>query len=254
MPTPPGVAALWSKFKACPTDQLRNALMEHYLPLVERSAQRLRMRLPACIDVEDLIGFGVFGLAEAIDAYDVRRNIKFSTFSARRIRGAMVDELRTMDWLPRQVRSAARRQAEIDARFRAIHGRPASDEEMADRLHLKPEVFRELSRHARAAEMRSLERRPTHRDGPAAPLPIDTRTASPARSAQWRLIKDTLLSGLAREERLLITLYYYEDMTMAEVGQTLGISESRVSQLHGEILKRLRAKLQSPKRRTPVAA
>jgi RNA polymerase sigma factor for flagellar operon FliA len=254
MPTSAGIAALWSKFKSRPTEQVRNALMEHYLPLVERSARRLRMRLPACIDVEDLVGFGVFGLVEAIDAYDVGRNIQFTTFSARRIRGAMVDELRTMDWLPRQVRAAARRQAEIDAHFRALHGRPASDEELADRLHMKPSTFRELARHARASEMRSLERRVMHGDGQASSLPIDVRTVSPARSAQWRLIKDVILRGLNRQERLLITLYYYEDMTMHEIGQTLGISESRISQLHGVILKRLRTKLQPPKPRTTAAA
>ena len=240
------IDAVWARYKAEPTAALRNVIMEHYLPLVHKTAQRLHAKLPATVILDDLFSAGVLGLMDAIESFQVDRHVRFSTFSATRIRGAILDELRSLDWVPRLVRSNAKK---LDAAQRELEselGRNPSDEEMADRMRLPVGDYRDMAGDARTVMVTSLS---AHRPGDAnsaddgqevGPLP-DPKAADPVDESQRRALKAAITKGLSRAERLLVTLYYYENLTMREVGQVLDLSESRVSQMHTQIVKRLRA-------------
>src|SRR6266487_3293189 len=192
------VPQLWRDYHANPSDELRNQLVENFLPLVKYNAERIWSRLPDGVELDDLISAGVFGLMDAIDAFDVNRGVKFETYCVPRIRGAMLDELRTMDWVPRLVRSKASKLEETRKALEAEPGRPPRPDKKAED--------------------------PTHR-------------------LQNRDLMRLVTRGLNRNERLIIILYYYEDMTMKEIGATLDLSESRVSQMHSSIVARLQAQL-----------
>src|SRR5271165_2304124 len=138
------IQQLWRDYRAEPTVELRNQLVEHYLPLVKYNAERIWARLPEGVDLDDLISAGVFGLMDAIDAFDLERGVKFETYCVPRIRGAMLDELRTMDWVPRLVRSKASKLEEARKALEAEHGRPPRPEEMAHRLGVTIEDLQHL--------------------------------------------------------------------------------------------------------------
>lgn len=237
---------IFSRYKRTRSPILRNSLLEHYMPLVNRCAERLRMRLPACVQVEDLISAGVFGLSDALESYNIDRQVLFSTFSARRIHGSMLDELRAMDWVPRQVRKTKKALANATRELEADRGRRPSDEEMADTLHLPIERYAKLARDARGTLLLPLDQ--TFRPSPdgckdeGRQLP-DPRTPDPVREQQKRHLKELVTQGLSRAERLIVILYYYESLSMREIGLVLDLSESRVSQMHSLILIRLRARL-----------
>src|SRR3954465_575172 len=138
------IAQLWLDFKAGPTEEMRNQLVENYLPLVKYNAERIWARLPDGVELDDLISAGVFGLMDAIDAFDLTRGVKFETYCVPRIRGAMLDELRTMDWVPRLVRSKASKMEEARKALEASLGRPPRPDEMAARLGVTVEDFEKL--------------------------------------------------------------------------------------------------------------
>ena len=191
---------------------------------------------------------GIFGLMDAIDAYDMDRGVKFETYCAPRIRGAILDELRSMDWVPRLVRS---RSSQIDQARKSIemeHGRKATDEELATKLNVNKEEFAKIRRDAGAVGVVSLSRKwfetDSNKDVREIDVLEDARQVNPLTAAQKHDLKDLITRGLSRAERLIVVLYYYEQMTMKEIGVTLDLSESRVSQMHSSILARLKAQLQ----------
>ena len=236
---------IWARYKRTGSRKLRNALLEHYLPLVRRAAERVAARLPASVQLDDLVSVGVLGLMDAVDAFDPNRRVRFATFSATRIRGAILDELRAMDWVPRLARSNARKFADAATRLESELGRAPSDEEVAQRLGLPAGEFEAVARDARSTcGLVSLSRRRTDADGEGEHEEItrlaDPRAGDPEREAQRRMLKQLLTRGLSRAEQLIVTLYYYEDLTMSEIGRALALSESRVSQLHSGLLRRLR--------------
>src|SRR3984957_3581140 len=145
------VQQLWRDYRAEPTTELRNQLVELYLPLVKYNAERIWARLPEGVDLDDLISAGVFGLMDAIDAFDLERGVKFETYCVPRIRGAMLDELRTMDWVPRLVRSKHTKMEEARKSLEALHGRPPTDLELAERLGLPMEEFDKMAIDANPA-------------------------------------------------------------------------------------------------------
>src|SRR5256885_14311907 len=153
------VQQLWRDYRAEPTTDLRNQLVELYLPLVKYNAERIWARLPDGVDLDDLISAGVFGLMDAIDAFDLDRGVKFETYCVPRIRGAMLDELRTMDWVPRLVRSKASRLEETRKALEAALGRPPRSEEMAQRLGTTLEEFEKISGDATAVSLVSLNKK-----------------------------------------------------------------------------------------------
>jgi RNA polymerase sigma factor for flagellar operon FliA len=243
---------LWTLYKQDPSESLRNFLIVKYRPIVRYNAERLHTRLPDEVDVDDLISVGVFGLMDAIDGFDLERGVKFETFCAQRIRGAMLDELRSMDWVPRIVRSRTSKVERAKASLEAELGRPATQEEISHKLGVDAEEVKKILKDGRAVSMSSLSRERYQSDGSRDVLEIDvledTTQINPLGEIQRRDLKNLLTKGLSRAERLIVILYYYEEMTMKEIGATLDLSESRVSQMHSSILARLKAQMQHRER------
>ncbi len=250
------VLALWKKYKRRPDKGLRNQLIEHYLPLVKYNAERICAKLPDEVELDDLMSAGIFGLIDAIDAFDLDRGVKFETYSATRIRGAILDELRTMDWVPRLVRSRAHKLDAMSKELEAELGRIPSEDEIARRMNMSREEFDRLLRDATAVTLVSLNRKyfetDSNKDVREIDVLEDKRGRDPVHEIQKRDLKDFVTKGLTRAERLIIVLYYYEEMTMKEIGATLDLSESRVSQMHSSILNRLKAQLNERKRELHV--
>jgi RNA polymerase sigma factor FliA len=247
------IAELWKTYKKDQSDQeLRNILIERYLPLVRYNAERVWAKLPEGVDLNDLISAGVFGLMDAIDAFDLGRGVKFETYCVPRIRGAMLDELRTMDWVPRLVRSKASKLESARKEAEAEFGRPPSDTEMATRLRLPLPEYEKLKCEASAVNLVSLNKKwyetDSYKDVREVDILEDSKGEDPTRGIQKRDLMKLVTKGLNRNERLIIILYYYEELTMKEIGNTLGLSESRVSQMHSSIVARLKDQL---RRRRP---
>jgi RNA polymerase sigma factor FliA len=247
------VAEIWKSYKQDQSNQeLRNILIERYLPLVRYNAERVWAKLPEGVDLNDLISAGVFGLMDAIDAFDLGRGVKFETYCVPRIRGAMLDELRTMDWVPRLVRSKASKLESARKEAEAEFGRPPSDTEMAARLHIPLPEYEKLKSEASAVNLVSLNKKwyetDSYKDVREVDILEDSKGEDPTRGIQKRDLMKLVTKGLNRNERLIIILYYYEELTMKEIGNTLGLSESRVSQMHSSIVARLKDQL---RRRRP---
>ncbi len=238
---------IWVKFKKDGKEDFRNRLMEEYLFLVKYNAERIYAKLPDEVDLDDLISAGVFGLMDAINSFDLERGVKFSTYCAPRIRGAILDELRSMDWVPRLVRSRASKLEQASKEFECEHGRSASDEEIAGRMGVSQDEYIKLKRDATAVSLVSLSRKWFETDSQKDICEIDVLEdksgENPLQEIQKRDLKDVMTRGLTRAEKLIIVLYYYEEMTMKEIGATLDLSESRVSQMHSSILARLKAQI-----------
>ncbi len=239
---------VWMLYQSDPAEELRNFLIEKFLHLVRYNAERIYQRLPDEVDLEDLMSAGLFGLMDAIDAYDLERGVKFETYCAPRIRGAILDELRSMDWVPRLVRH---RTSKVEAAKQQIQmelGRKPTDQEVAKRLEIDKNEFIKYKRDSSAVAVTSITRKCYQSEGSRELREIDVikdeAQESPVKLIQRQDLKELMTKGLTRAERLIIVLYYYEGMTMKEIGTTLDLSESRVSQMHSSILARLKAQMQ----------
>jgi RNA polymerase sigma factor FliA len=250
------LAEVWKDFKADLKDQrLRNILIERYFPLVKYNAERVWQKLPEGVDLNDLISAGVFGLMDAIEAFDMERGVKFETYCVPRIRGAMLDELRTMDWVPRLVRSKASKLEAGRKRVEARVGRPPTAAEMAAEMEMSLEEYEKMKADASAVGLVSLNKKwyetDSYKDVREVDIVEDQKGEDPTGGIQKRDIMRLVTKGLNRNERLIMILYYYEELTMKEIGSTLGLSESRVSQMHSSIVARLKDQL---RRRRPEFA
>ena len=239
---------LWKTFKRDQSDQsLRNRFIEIFYPLVKYNAERIWARLPDGVELDDLISSGTFGLMDAIDAYDLSRGVKFETYCVPRIRGAMLDELRTMDWVPRLVRSKASKLNEAIKTLQARLGRTPADAEVAAHMELSATEFEKLLVDANAISLVSLNKKWCETDSSKDVREIDIlqdkKGEDPTRRIQKGDLMRLVTKGLNRNERLIIILYYYEELTMKEIGLTLDLSESRVSQMHSAIVERLQSQL-----------
>jgi RNA polymerase sigma factor for flagellar operon FliA len=239
---------VWERYQANPTREVRNYFMEKFLHLVRYNAERIYTRLPDEVDIEDLMSAGLFGLMDAIDAFDLDRQVKFETFCAPRIRGAILDELRSMDWVPRLVRHRTRTIETARMKLEMRLGRTPSLEEISQFLGVDEEELKKILKDGSAVSITSLSRRAYNSDSSREVREIDViqdgRQGNPLTEIQHRDLKELLTKGLTRAERLIVVLYYYEEMTMKEIGLTLDLSESRVSQMHSSILARLKAQMQ----------
>jgi RNA polymerase sigma factor FliA len=241
------IKEVWIEFKKNKSEALRNTLMENYLHLVRYNAERIHVKLPDEVELDDLMSAGIFGLMDAINAFDLNRGVKFETYCAPRIRGAILDELRSMDWVPRLVRSRAHKLDTAAKSLEAELGRSPTSTEIANRLKVSISEFEKMAKDASAVGLVSLSRKwfetDSNKDVREIDVLEDKRGADPVREIQRKDLKELITKGLSRAERLIIILYYFEEMTMKEIGATLDLSESRVSQMHSSILARLKAQM-----------
>ena len=246
---PEQVEQLWIEFKGDMSNQeLRNRLVEMYMPLVKYNGERIWARLPEGVELDDLISAGVFGLMDAIDAFDLSRGVKFETYCVPRIRGAMLDELRTMDWVPRLVRSKASKLNEALKNVEARLGRQPTEGELARELNISVPELEKMVLDANAVNLISLNKKwyetDSYKDVREIDILEDKKGEDPTRRIQKNDLMRLVTKGLNRNERLIIILYYYEELTMKEIGATLDLSESRVSQMHSSIVQRLQNQLE----------
>ncbi len=242
------IQKVWQAYKPdCTDKELRNTLMERYFPLVKYNGERIWQRLPDGVELDDLISAGVFGLMDAIDAFDMSRGVKFETYCVPRIRGAMLDELRSMDWVPRLVRSKASKLADATKKLEAKLGRAPTHAELAERLEITIPELEKMISDANAVNLISLNKKwyetDSYKDIREIDILEDKKGEDPTRRIQKNDLMRLVTKGLNRNERLIIILYYYEELTMKEIGATLDLSESRVSQMHSSIVQRLQHQL-----------
>jgi RNA polymerase sigma factor for flagellar operon FliA len=244
--------SLWLEYRRTNDKALRDRLIVNYSPLVKYVAGRLGSGLPAHVEEADLVSYGLLGLMSAIDRYDPERDIKFETYAIARIRGSIIDELRTLDWVPRSVRSRAR---EIERAIRELEtklSRAPTDEEIAEKVGITTNELEDslidISRTSIAAldELWS-----TSSEGDQVSLLDtleDTGSIQPSEALDETEMREALAEAIDRlpeREKLVVTLYYYEELTLREIGEVLGVTESRVSQLHTKAILRLRSRLHS---------
>ncbi|QNI01549.1 RNA polymerase sigma factor FliA [Halomonas sp. SH5A2] len=220
----------------------QSELMTEYMPLVRRQALTLQVRLPASIELDDLIQAGMMGLLEALGRFDATQGATFATFASQRIRGAMVDELRTRDWLPRSVRRSARAVDETVRRLEQSLGRPPEETEIADAMEMPLGDYQQLLHDTNSGQLLPYEElvadgsEPHNREAVSSPF-------DHLLDGQQRETLVAAIEALPEREKLLMALYYQEELNLKEVGAVLGVTESRVSQLHSQAVSRLRAKL-----------
>jgi RNA polymerase sigma factor for flagellar operon FliA len=249
---------VWIEYKRTRSEAMRNVLMENYLHLVRYNAERIHVKLPDEVELDDLMSAGIFGLMDAIAAFDLERGVKFETYCAPRIRGAILDELRSMDWVPRLVRSRAHK---LDGATKSLEtelGRSPTNDEVAKRLGVSMGEFEKMAKDSSAVGLVSLSRKwfetDSNKDVREIDVLEDKRGSDPVREIQRKDLKELISRGLSRAERLIIILYYFEEMTMKEIGATLDLSESRVSQMHSSILLRLKAQMADRRKEFQQAA
>jgi RNA polymerase sigma factor for flagellar operon FliA len=235
------------------SSHLREQIVLEHTSLIRYIVNRIAVRLPSHIDLDDLHNTGVIGLMDAIEKYDPDKNCKFKTYAEFRIKGAILDQLRSLDWVPRSVRQKSRRLERAYGEVEQRLGRSASDDEVADSLGLQLDKFHELLNQVRGISLVNLEEiRGTNSDGDRtgtyADIIEDVNSENPFASLKLTEMKQVIaltIQALPEKERLVISLYYYEDLNMKEIGGILGITESRVCQIHTKAVLRLRAKLKS---------
>jgi RNA polymerase sigma factor for flagellar operon FliA len=250
--------ALWQEYKRSRDQLVRDRLILTYAPLVKYVAGRLGSGLPAHVDEGDLVSYGLLGLIGAIERFDPDRDIKFETYAIARIKGSIIDELRSMDWVPRSVRARARDIERTIASLEAKLTRAPTDEEIASALNITEEEFQdsllEISRSSIAA-LDELWSAPGSSGDSVALIDTieDPQAAEPQSAMAHTEVREALGEAIARlpeREKLVVTLYYYEELTLREIGEVLGVTESRVSQLHTKAILRLKARLSQTMIRT----
>ncbi len=244
---------LWQQYRRTSDAALRDRLILTYAPLVKYVAGRLASGLPAHVDDDDLVSYGLLGLIGAIERYDPDRDVKFETYAITRIKGSIIDELRALDWVPRSVRSRARDIERTIAELESRLGRAPSDEEIAGRLGLSQDELDESLSDISRTSIAALDELWTVSAGGDQISLIDTiedaqgpDPISALASTEMREAIGEAISGLPEREKLVITLYYYEELTLREIGEVLGVTESRISQLHTKAVLRLKARLAGP--------
>ncbi len=250
---------LWQQYRRTGDAGLRDRLILTYAPLVKYVAGRLASGLPAHVDDDDLVSYGLLGLIGAIERYDPDRDVKFETYAITRIKGSIIDELRALDWVPRSVRSRARDIERTIAELESRLGRAPSDEEIAGRLGLSQDELDESLSDISRTSIAALDELWTVSAGGDQISLIDTiedaqgpDPISALASTEMREAIGEAISGLPEREKLVITLYYYEELTLREIGEVLGVTESRISQLHTKAVLRLKARLAGPPARAKL--
>jgi RNA polymerase sigma factor for flagellar operon FliA len=242
---------LWRRYKASGDERARERLVVAYSPLVKYVAGRMSSGLPAHVEEADLISYGLSGLISAIERFDLTREIKFETYAITRIRGAIIDELRTLDWVPRSVRARAREIERVNMKLEARLQRAPTDEEMASELAVSIEDFHDALLQISNSTIVALDELWNVSDATGDQVSLldtlpDRGAPDPQVLVDQSELRDRIadaIAALPEREKLVVALYYYENLTLREIGEVLGVTESRVSQLHTKAVLRLRSKL-----------
>jgi len=243
---------LWRRSKSAGDERARERLVVAYSPLVKYVAGRMGSGLPAHVEEADLISYGLGGLISAIERFDLAREIKFETYAITRIRGAIIDELRNLDWVPRSVRARAREFERANMKLEGRLQRAPTDEEMAAELKITVDEFQDALLQISNSTMVALDELWSVSDSSGGQVSLldtiaDDAALDPQAVVESSLLRDRVavaIAALPEREKLVIALYYYENLTLREIGEVLGVTESRVSQLHTKAVLRLRSKLQ----------
>ncbi|MFY9264024.1 MAG: RNA polymerase sigma factor WhiG [Solirubrobacterales bacterium] len=244
---------LWKRYKADGDRHARERLVLAYSPLVKYVAGKMGAGLPSYVDDADLISYGLSGLISAIERFEPSREIKFETYAMSRIKGSIIDELRSMDWVPRSVRMKAREFERANAKLEAKFHRAPSDQELSDELGVTIDELQEHIQQISSSAVIALDELWSVSDGSGGQVSLldtleDPNAADPERSYDAVNVKELIAEAISRlpeREKLVIALYYYENLTLREIGEVLGVTESRVSQLHTKAVLRLKSRLQS---------
>jgi len=239
---------LWEQYRTTHDQRIKDALIMKYASFVKYVAGRIAVNLPSNVEFDDLVSYGILGLIDAIDKYDSERNVKFKTYAKTRIRGAIFDELRILDWTPRSIRQKARKLEKAYAKLEGKLGRDAKDEEIAEFLNIDISELHKLFDETKKSLLLSLDEIFYDDDEGSSRFDFveDEKSDNPQskiEEAEAKKILADAISKLSDRERMVITLYYYEELTSKEIGKILGVSDSRVSQLHTKAILRLRGRL-----------
>ena len=252
---PDGTSRLWQDYKSTGTVEARNRLIVHYSPLVKYVAGRLSAGLPQNVEQADLVGYGMFGLIDAIDKFDLSRGFKFETYAMSRIRGSIIDELRSIDWVPRSLRAKARSVERAYTKLEHELMRNPTDAEVAAELQISEgdlqDVFTHMSFFGLVALEETLSVGAERSESVTLRDTIPDRGPGPVGTFEVEETKQILAGAINRlpeREKIVLSLYYYEGLTLGEIGDILGITESRVCQIHTKAVIQLRSKLAEPQR------
>lgn len=237
---------LWETYQKNPTPELREKLITEYAPLVKVVAGRLSMYLGYNVEYEDLVSYGIFGLIDAIDKFDMGKDVKFETYASLRIRGSILDQIRKMDWIPRTIRQKQKRIEEAVKAIETRTGRNALDEEIAAELGIEGAELLEWQSQLKVTNVVSLNEFVEQGGEPVMDARNNSQFAQPEDTIEEEELKKVLaetMELLTEKERRVILLYYYEDLTLKEISNILEVSESRVSQLHTKALLKMRKKM-----------
>ncbi len=242
---------LWRRYKASGDERARERLVVAYSPLVKYVAGRMSSGLPAHVEEADLISYGLTGLISAIERFDLGREIKFETYAITRIRGTIIDELRRLDWVPRSVRARARRIEGVNRKLEARFQRAPIDDEMSAELEMTVEEFHDALLQISNSTIVALDELWNDSDSSGDHVSLldtlpDRGAPDPQQLVDQSELRDRIagaIAALPEREKLVVALYYYENLTLREIGEVLGVTESRVSQLHTKAVLRLRSKL-----------
>lgn len=241
---------LWEQYKKGRNPHIREAFIRQYAPLVKYVAGKVAVGMPTSVEFDDLVGFGVFGLIDAIDKYDPAKNVKFKTYAVTRIRGAIFDELRSIDWVPRSVRQKTREIEDTIVGLEAQLGRTATDQEVAKSLGVSEDEYLKTLLRISGTSILSLNDVWHSGDdhdnisiGDSIEAPSSLNPDVIVEKDEVRRVIVEAINELPEKEKKVLVLYYYEDLTLKEIGRVLEVTESRVSQLHTKAILRLRAKL-----------
>jgi len=240
---------IWSQYSATHDPKIKEKIVIKYINLVKFVAGRLMISLPPSVEVDDLESAGIMGLIDAIDRFDTKYGVKFESYAIPRIKGAMLDELRKLDWIPRSVRSKTRELEKVITQIENEKGRPATDEEISERLNITLEEYFDLLRDVSSVSLLSLDNMIFNEEGSKGELHEvieDKSEGEPDEAINRDELKELIIRAiddLPETERLVIALYYYEELTLKEIGQVLQLSESRISQIHTKTILSLRGKL-----------
>ncbi len=235
---------LWVQYRESGNRQAKDKLLAEYASLVRYTAQRIAVNLPPHVELDDLVGAGAFGLIKAVETFDPALGFKFETFATHKIRGAILDELRAMDWVPRSVRQKSRELQRTYAKLEQRFGRMPYDDEVADELGISMGEFESLLSEVTPSTLVSLEEQLPNRHADSKSITVidtieDPNGSNPLQELGYQEVKSILkdaISELPEKEKLVVALYHYEELTLKEIGQVLGITESRVSQIHSKVM------------------